>query len=82
MDEKLRADLEELLSLMETPAWRTLMRHTEEGIEEMKHAVMTATSWDQVNYLRGRADQMVQLLNLEDYCLNLLEMEDDSAEDV
>ena len=63
-------DLEEMFG---TRGWKHVVKDAQKQIYEYQAMALEAKSWDEVNKLRGRAEQLNEIVMLEEITDSLLE---------
>lgn len=56
-------DLEEMMA---TPGWKTLIEEAKNEVYQLQADALDAPNWDVVCRIRGKAEQLAYLINLED----------------
>lgn len=77
-DEKYYDDLEEMFS---TQGWRNLVDEARKQIYEFQARALEANNFETVTYLRGQAEQLARMINLEGITATLRENAEADAED-
>lgn len=78
-----RQYFDDLESLFGTAGWRIIVEEARKQIYQFQADALEAKSWEQVLYLRGQAEQLARLINLQDLTTSLRaqhETEDDEDE--
>lgn len=65
MDENVK-EYEDLLRMFDTDGWRIMVREAKEKLAEIRDNAVFAKSFDQLSYMRGQAEQLAYLVNLEE----------------
>ncbi len=74
--------IEHLEEMIATPGWSIFIEDSKREIYEIQAAALEATTWDHVQRMRGRADQLSEIINLEDMVANQrMEMEMEEVPD-
>jgi hypothetical protein len=76
--------LRAILETTDTSGWDHIVSDAVTAIEEFKEVMLAAQSWDEVNFLKGRIEQLRMMTVLRDLVttqLSALENEDLSEED-
>ena len=76
-DEDVRAEarLVAMQEVFETAGWNTVVDDLEFELTQIERAILEASNWDEVVYLRGKRDFAQQVIHLEDTVANLLQVE-------
>lgn len=74
---------EDLDSMFGTAGWRHLVEEARKQIYQFQAEALEAKNFETVAYLRGQAEQLVRLINLQDTTTTLRanSEEDETAED-
>jgi hypothetical protein len=56
----------QMQNLFGEPGWKFVIEEANAEINYLKDMLVTATSWEDVRFVQGRIDQLVQLVYLED----------------
>jgi hypothetical protein len=56
---------DELEDTIGTPGWKTIVEEAKSEIYQLQADALDAPNWDMVNYIRGKAEQLAYLVNLQ-----------------
>lgn len=62
---------DDLAYMFGTAGWRNLVDEARKQIYHFQAQALEAKSWEEVCYLRGQAEQLVRLINLQDMTTTL-----------
>jgi hypothetical protein len=75
-----RQHYEDLITTFGTTGWRRIVEDAQAAIEDRKNAAIMAKSFEEVCYLRGEAEQLATLVNLEQVTRLMLDQLDEEDE--
>lgn len=65
MDSRTEVYFATYFDMFDSPGWKQLVREANEQIEAFKEKALTAQSWEETLYFRGRIDQLETIPTME-----------------